>query len=365
MRLLTVVIPAYNSQDYLARALDSVLVAKDEVEIIVVNDGSQDCTSQIADSYAALYPETVKAVHQANGGHGSAVNSGLALATCPYFKVLDSDDYFAKEAFSALIATLRTLSKNTDTPVDLIFTDYTMEILLKQHESKIGTFSAAELYPRQRDKKFFYIDNTLKAVLPAQRIFNWQEAKCWSFRHLLIMHSLCYRTALLKAINLHLPEKVYYEDNYYSLIPLQYVQKMYYLPVCLYIYYLGRPDQSVSLQKIVQNYRHQVKVTEALLQDLHYESNYAALPLALKDLIIKHMARLYEVCQVIQLLEPSPAHYTALLSLQAEFTHKEPRLWQAVSKKCLVRFLNFAIKHLHIVSKSLIKIIRKLGLLKF
>lgn len=365
MRVLTVVIPAYNSEAYLERAVESLLPFKEQLEIIIVDDGSVDMTAQIADRYASLYADAVIVVHKENGGHGSAINCGLSRATCPYFKVLDSDDYFDRAALASLLALLDKASLAAYEKVDLIFTDYTIELLLQQFQDKTATFSNEELYPKERDKKFLYLPNTLKAVLPQNCIFTWDKARCWSFRHLLIMHSLCYSTEFLRSINLHLPEGVYYEDNYFSLIPLQYVRKMYYLPVCLYVYYIGRPDQSVSLQKIVKNYRHQAKVTCALLNDLHYEMKWDSLPEPLRDLTIKHMARLYEMCQIIQLLEPGHEHYASLRAVQLDFIAKEPHLWQAVNKKLLVMFLNFANRRLQLLSKFIIKIIRKFGLLNF
>ena len=93
MKYITFTVPCYNSQDYMERCIDSLLPGGEDVEIIIVNDGSTDATAQIADDYAARYPGIVRAVHKKNGGHGSGVNKGLELATGAYFKVVDSDDW--------------------------------------------------------------------------------------------------------------------------------------------------------------------------------------------------------------------------------------------------------------------------------
>ena len=92
MKLLSIAIPSYNSENYMRNCIESLLPGGEEVEIIVVNDGSKDGTAAIADEYAAKYPTIVKAVHQENGGHGEAVNAGLRNATGLYYKVVDSDD---------------------------------------------------------------------------------------------------------------------------------------------------------------------------------------------------------------------------------------------------------------------------------
>ena len=100
MKLLSVAIPCYNSENYMRKCVESLLIGGEDVEILIVNDGStKDRTATIADEYAAKYPTIVKAIHKENGGHGSAVNAGIANATGLYFKVVDSDDWVKKEAY--------------------------------------------------------------------------------------------------------------------------------------------------------------------------------------------------------------------------------------------------------------------------
>ena len=92
MKLLSIAIPFYNSQDYMESCIESLLVGGEEVQMRIVDDGSSDRTAEIADDYARKYPTIVKAIHQENGGHGEAVNAGIRNATGLYFKVVDSDD---------------------------------------------------------------------------------------------------------------------------------------------------------------------------------------------------------------------------------------------------------------------------------
>ena len=100
MKLLSVAIPCYNSEAYMEKCVDSLLVGGEEVEILIVDDGSTDRTAEIADAYAEKYPTIVRAIHQENGGHGEAVNAGIRNAQGLYFKVVDSDDWVNKEAVS-------------------------------------------------------------------------------------------------------------------------------------------------------------------------------------------------------------------------------------------------------------------------
>ena len=104
--LLTVIVPAYNSEDYLDRALTTLVGYGDELEAIIVNDGSKDRTAQIADEWAARYP-SVRVIHQENKGHGGAVNAGLAAATGTHVRVVDSDDWLDRRATNAVLDVLR------------------------------------------------------------------------------------------------------------------------------------------------------------------------------------------------------------------------------------------------------------------
>ena len=107
MKLLSVAIPCYNSAAYMRNCIESLLPGGDEVEILIVDDGStKDNTAEIADEYERNYPGICRAIHQENGGHGEAVNAGLRNATGIYYKVVDSDDWVNEEAYMEVLDTL-------------------------------------------------------------------------------------------------------------------------------------------------------------------------------------------------------------------------------------------------------------------
>ena len=108
MKLLSVAIPCYNSESYMRHCIESLLPGGDEVEILIVDDGStKDRTAEIADEYERNYPGICRAIHQENGGHGEAVNAGLRNASGIYFKVVDSDDWVDESAYMEILNTLR------------------------------------------------------------------------------------------------------------------------------------------------------------------------------------------------------------------------------------------------------------------
>ena len=96
MKVLTILVPVYNTEKYIRRCLDSLLVPEvlESIEVLVVNDGSKDRSPEIAQEYAEAFPDTVVLVNKENGGHGSTINTGIERANGKYFRVLDSDDWF-------------------------------------------------------------------------------------------------------------------------------------------------------------------------------------------------------------------------------------------------------------------------------
>lgn len=148
LKLLTVTVPCYNSASYMEHCINTLLSGGEDIEILIVDDGStKDNTAEIADRYAADYPDIVRCIHQENGGHGEAVNTGLANATGMYFKVVDSDDWVNEEAFAQVLDKLREFSR-LSTPVDLLLSNYTYEHASDDDDLRSGTYGrlGLELY---------------------------------------------------------------------------------------------------------------------------------------------------------------------------------------------------------------------------
>lgn len=245
-KILSVVVPCYNSQDYMANCLESLLAAGDrDMEIIVVDDGSTDRTSEIADAYALKYPQVVKVVHQENQGHGGAVNTGIDNAGGVYLKVVDSDDWVDLESLREIMETLRGFSEKGN-PVDMLVSNFVYE--------KEGA----------RFKKTVRYHN----VFPQGRLFRWEDVKPFRKGQYMLMHSLIYRTSLLLECGLRLPLHTFYVDNLFAFIPLSYVKNLYYLDVDFYRYYIGRPDQSVNEQVMIKQIDQQLKVNKMMIDHM-------------------------------------------------------------------------------------------------
>lgn len=274
MKYISFAIPSYNSEDYISRAIESILPGGEDVEIIIVNDGSKDGTLKIAKEYKEKYPDIIKVVDKENGGHGDAVNFGLANATGKYFKVVDSDDWVNEEALLLILSFLKELERD-DKEIDMLVSNYVYE--------KVGA----------AHKKCIHYRN----VLPQDKIFTWDEIGRFHLDQYILMHSVIYRTSMIKLSQMTLPKHTFYVDNIYVYYPLPHVRKIYYMDVDFYRYFIGREDQSVNEKVMISRVDQQIFVTKTMidmyhLRDIssrkfrHYMVNYLAIMMTVSSILL-------------------------------------------------------------------------------
>ena len=223
--------------------INTLLTGGDEVEIIIVDDGSQkDRTPEIADEYERRYPGICRAIHQENGGHGQAVNTGLKNATGVFFKVVDSDDWVNEEAYQKVLETLRKFVYGQET-IDMLVTNFVYE--------KEGA---------KRKKVMNY-----HTAFPKDKVFTWKDVKFFMTGQYILMHSVIYRTELLRQCGLELPKHTFYVDNLFAFEPLPYVKNLYYLDVNFYRYFIGRDDQSVNEKVMIKRIDQQIRVNKLMV----------------------------------------------------------------------------------------------------
>ena len=241
MKLLTFTIPCYNSQDYMRHCIESILPGGEDVEILIVDDGSKDDTAAIADEYAEKYPTIVKAIHQENGGHGEAVNAGIRNATGLYFKVVDSDDWVDWNAYQTILAKLREIAGGS-VALDMLLANYVYEKEGAKHKRVMR-----------------------QTGFPKDQIFTWSDVRHFYKGHYILMHSVIYRTKLLRECGLELPKHTFYVDNIYVYKPLPHVRTMYYMDVDFYRYFIGREDQSVNEKVMISRIDQQIRVNKLMV----------------------------------------------------------------------------------------------------
>lgn len=315
MKLLTVAVPCYNSAAYMRHAVDSILVGGEDVEIIIVDDGSSDETAQIADEYQGRYPTIVKALHQENGGHGEAVNAGLREASGLYFKVVDSDDWLDGDAYHTVLDTLRRLVGEGHS-VDMMIANYVYEKVTENTKKVIN----------------------YRTALPTDRIFTWDDVKYFRQGHYILMHSVIYRTRLLRGCGLELPKHTFYVDNIFVYQPLPHVRTMYYLDVNLYRYFIGRDDQSVTVANMIKRIDQQERVNRYMIDccDVTALKNKK-----LQNYMIKYLSIMMTVTSVYLIKEGSPESIAKKERLWEDLKKKDKKLYRKIHNNLLGRSMNF------------------------
>ncbi len=247
MKILTFVVPCYNSQDYMRHCLDTVVSGGERVEVIVVNDGSKDNTEAIALEYMEKYPSIVRVISQENGGHGEAVNTGIRNATGKYFKVVDSDDCISKKNLTKILEVLGGMMEE-DNQIDMLLSNFVYD--------KQGAIHKKVMRYR-------------RAMQP-EELLTWDSKIHFNRFQYILMHSVIYRTELLRECELVLPKHTFYVDNIYVFKPLAYVKKFYYLDLNFYKYFIGRDDQSVNEKVMISRIDQQIRVNKIMI-DMYSE----------------------------------------------------------------------------------------------
>ena len=237
MKYITFTVPCYNSQDYMRNCLDKLVAAGDDIEVIIIDDGSKDNTGVIADEYQNKYPNIVRVIHKENGGHGSGVMAGIRNAKGIYFKVVDSDDWVE--------------TKDVLTMVDIIKNNI-------KEEKQIDLYITNYVYEHMSDNTRYVME--YHKFLKTDTVFEWADMKRVNIETVFLMHSLMFRLEVLKESKLELPNHTFYVDDAYAYIPLPYVKKVYYHDIDLYHYYIGREGQSIDYETMCARYEQQVRV---------------------------------------------------------------------------------------------------------
>jgi len=241
MKVLSLIVPAYNSEAFLDISIPSFLEegVLDDLDIIIVNDGSTDATADTAKKYCQMYPHSIRLISQENKGHGGALNTGFAAAEGRFLKPIDADDWIETENLPALIHFL----KECDS--DVVLTHYNMV------DIRNGDITKMKSYP-QKFGQTITID-----VLMAQ----WRN-----FYQAATFHGIAYNTEFYRKYNNKLTEHVFYEDNEYATIPFCYAETITPVDLFLYDYRVGDVNQSISIGNQVKRLHHIKIVIDRMVQ---------------------------------------------------------------------------------------------------
>lgn len=235
-KLLTISIAAYNVEKYIESTLDSLVIHAsymDMMEVLIINDGSNDGTSSIAHRYEEKYPGIIRVIDKDNGGYGSTINTSIREAKGKYYKLVDGDDWVDQQGLMRLLDCLK------DLDADAVVTKY----ITVENETKTKVEKDVGLL----------LDNQV------------HEFDDLEFQEAIPMHMLTFKTCILANNHISITENCFYTDVEYLLKPIPYIHTLFLLDVSVYMYRIGRAEQSVSINSWRKNIDQALIVTFSLI----------------------------------------------------------------------------------------------------
>lgn len=272
MKVLSISIASYNIEKYIRSTLDSFIIPEimQDLEIIVVDDGSKDATAVIAQEYVEKYPGVFVLLSKSNGGYGSTINASCRAAKGKYFKTVDGDDYVEKKGMIELIDYLKSCED------DIVVTNYS-RINDKTGKTLLTSFGAA----------------AYRKTLSFEEAYDGQE---------LYMQAIAFKTDILVKANLNITEHCFYTDIEYILTPLPYVKTISFLNVNVYMYRIAVNEQSMSVAGKRKHIDEQEHIFKKMLT--YFNSVYDEISVAKRNFFEMVLGNMYK------------SHVSAILSLK-------------------------------------------------
>ena len=217
-KTLSIIVPTYNMDALLRNDLQSLVVEEDlldKLEVLVVNDGSKDRSSEIAHEFEAAYPGTFKVIDKSNGNYGSCINTGLKVVSGKYVKIMDADDSLLSHNLGVLIKRL------SEIDADLVLSDYIK-------------------YYGENDQV------TVSYGIPSDKILRAVDYYEFPALKEIQLPAVTYRTEIFRTIHYHQTEGISYTDMEWCFSPMSQVGKIYYMNLPVYRYLLNREGQTMD-----------------------------------------------------------------------------------------------------------------------
>lgn len=330
-KTLTIVIPTYNVEQYIGQCLDSFLIPDllDKLEILVIDDGSPDSSAHIARTYADKYPSAFFVISKENGGHGSTINTGIKMASGKYFKVVDGDDWVSEEALRNLVSFL------DDNTCDIVYTNYCW---VYESNGK-----------RKLDQEIPFHGVHYGKIYPFDEVAG---------RTFIKMHNMTVRTEILKAHCRSIQEHSFYVDNEYILYPIPFIRDIAFLDDILYMYRIGRAEQSVNITKMQERCGQHEKVLSNLLD--FYENLDCSVSSSAKAYVAKGIARMF--CSQVKIYlsyKPNQHYKKKLIALDQYLKDKFPEIYGS-ARNAAVKLLRLSGYRLYYPGALLLRAVNRL-----
>lgn len=314
-KLLSIIIPSYNMEKYLSQCLNSLIIdlkLLEKIEILIINDGSSDSTSEIAHSYEEQYPTVFHCIDKENGNYGSCINRGLKEAKGTYIKILDADDSFDKNNFQTFVNYINLQGEGAD----LIFTDF-CKVDVNGRVLQIIT------YPFEKEKYFFVSD------LPENI-----NVSMW-------MHAVTYKTENLRKLHYKQTEGISYTDQEWIFLPMANVKTVTYFPHVVYKYLVGRDGQTMNPEAFCRNMWMEIKGTKVMVEEYEQGRNSFS-PETLPYLTRQITKRVTYIYRWFLQFYPKQLNRNDLREFDNYLKYNSPYLYKKVEKEAITyKFIRF------------------------
>lgn len=314
-KLLSVAVAGYNVEKTLRETLNPFLNCHgiEKLEVIIVNDGSSDNTSAIAQEYVQMCPDVFTVINKENGGWGSTINSGIRAARGKYFKQLDGDDYFNSRNLDNL------LHQMAKTDADLVITPYI------EFDDRTGNqMSVHSCNPGCKQRKKYNI-SSIKQFKP-------------------FMHAVCIKTELIKE-SVQITEHCFYTDTEFVLKALNQASTVMFFDKVIYCYRRASSGQSMSLSGFEKHYNEQFLVIQELIRYREQYVNRA-------EIVKMYDELLFSTCMwhylVLLYLKPTVQHKKSLIEFDDLLKEKAPAYYEktdigTIQKLRKTKFLGYCV----------------------
>lgn len=310
-KVLTISIAAYNVEKYIENTLKSILIDDiEDLEILVEDDGGTDGTANIVKQYEKEYPDIVKLIHKENGGYGSTINKSIELARGKYFKQLDGDDWYNTENFKKILMVLR------ENDVDIVYSPII--------EHKDG---------KNEERYIDYFEENINGIYNIEDIIN-------KSKDALTMHTLLYKTEVLKKCKLKLLEKCFYTDTQYAMFPIASAKNILITHLPIYMYRIGLAEQSISVNSHRKHYKEHARVSMTMVE--YYNMHEQNLDSNLKKYIFNYTKTYVanSIARFYMVVKPSQKCLNEIKEFDNRIMNENLLIYDAVGKHSkIVRIL--------------------------
>ena len=294
-KILTISIAAYNVSETIDECLSHFLECKhlDDIEVLIVNDGSTDDTIKKVEKYTKKHPGSFILVNKQNGGWGSTLNKGIEIATGKYFRQLDGDDYYDENNLDLLVEYL----KKCDT--DIVVTPFC------HFADDTGAIT-----------KYFENDINYKVgeTIRIDEIDLYPPA----------MHSISVKTSILQKNKVNITEHCFYTDVEFVLKALNNSKTISFFSLPIYYYRLGRDGQSMSISGVRKHYKDHQKMLLGMYDYVYHNASSEAMKKILLRRLIE--ATMYQY-KFYLALETTAEHRKELADFDAKLKEVAPECY--------------------------------------